>query len=118
MGDNYAAQKWRKHPKPKNEPKSLTHWGLVSKRVQRYDVPEVHDWISVRLNQQHSAYIIQQLFQVISVILSENIPFSKPKTTVSLLHPLETPLLLSDWLEHFFVFLQLFMYVSENLYRS
>lgn len=49
----------------KNEPKSFTQWGLVSERVQRYDVPEVRDWISVRINQQHSAYIIQQLFKVI-----------------------------------------------------
>lgn len=89
-----AEKKWKKTPKVyKNEAESLPQWELDSERVQRFDFAEVLDWISVRINQGRDDYILQELLKVVSVILNQNIPFSKPKRAISPLQPLETSLL-------------------------
>lgn len=73
-------KKWKKPPKVyKNEAESLPQWELDSERVQRFDFAEVLDWISVRINQGRDDYILQELLKVVSVILNQNIPFSKAK---------------------------------------
>lgn len=40
-----------------------TRQGLDSEWVQRYDVPEGLDWISVQISYRHSGYIIQELLK-------------------------------------------------------
>lgn len=67
--------------------------------MQRFDFAEVTDCISVRINQQRDDYILQELLKVVSVILNQDIPFSKPKRAISPLHLLETSLLLSACLK-------------------